>query len=143
MVAAAAAAGVTNMIRGEDDAKRLPPATVAISPSDARCLKEWNTTASAEAADLRVTLGQFTGAYARVGRVAPLAGTLMAPDSCALVVHDPATDTDAVFVSGVEDHLGYLDVTSYPRALKQYETPKSAKAANVAIRADGTIATGA
>ena len=142
VVLAAAAAGVTNMLRDEPASDKLPAATVAISPQDKQCLKEWNTTTSASAVDLRVTLGQFTGAYAHVGRVTPLPGTLMAPDSCALTVHDPATDTDAVFVSGVKDQVGYIDVTAYPRALKHYGTPKSARAANVSIGADGTIAAG-
>lgn len=142
VVLAAAAAGMTNLLRDEPASDKLPPATVAISAQDKQCLKEWNTTTSATAVDLRVTLGQFTGAYAHVGRVTPLPGTLMAPDSCALTVHDPATDTDAVFVAGVQDQVGYIDVTAYPRALKHYATPKSARAANVLISADGTIAAG-
>ncbi|MEJ7891104.1 MAG: DUF2510 domain-containing protein [Solirubrobacteraceae bacterium] len=139
VVAAAAAAGITNLLRGDDASDRpAGPVVAPISTADRTCLKEWNTTASGTAAELRVTLGQFTGAYARVGRVDPLPGTLMAPDSCALTVYDPATDTNAVFVSGVKDQLGYMDVTSYPRA-KSYGWPKSERQANVAIREDGAI----
>ena len=140
IVAAAAAAGLTNLMGGGEEAPdRAPaPSAAAITTADRACLKEWNTTASGTAAELRVTLGQFTGAHARIARVNPLPGTLMAPDSCALTVYDPATDTNAVFVSGVEDQLGYMDVTTYPRA-ETYGWPKSERQANVSIRADGSI----
>lgn len=138
VVAAAAAAGITNLISSDPEAGKAAGAA-AISTADKLCLKEWNTTASGSAAQLRVTLGQFTGAHARVQRVQPLPGTLMGADSCALTVYDPATDTNAVFVSGVQDQIGYIDVTSYPRAGKQYGWPRSEKEANVAIGEDGTI----
>jgi hypothetical protein len=62
----------------------------------------------------------------------------MAPNSCALRVYDGATDTHAIFVAGVKDQIGYMDVTSYPRA-ERYGWPKTAEDANVSIRSDGTI----
>jgi len=73
-----------------------------------------------------------------VRRVSPLPGTLMAPDSCALTVYEPSSDTHATFVAGVEDQLGYLDVTSYPRA-ESYGWPKTSREANVTIREDGSL----
>ena len=136
VVAAAAAAGISNLI--SDDPQPAAPAGAAISAADRECLKEWNTTVGGSAAQLRVTLGQFSGALAKVQRVAPLPGTLMAADSCALTVYDPGTETNAIFVSGVKDQVGYIDVTSYPRA-KRYGWPQSEKEANVTIREDGTI----
>ena len=116
---AATAAIVTNLLDGRRHAahRKAAAAGTALSVAERSCLKEWNTTASGGAAQLRVTLGQFEGALAKVGRVAPLPGTVMAPDSCALTVYDPGSDTRAVFVSGVKDQVGYLDVTSYPRAV--------------------------
>lgn len=137
---AAAAALATNLLTGGEDPSPRKAAAVgsALSSAERGCLREWNTTASGGAAQLRVTLGQFQGAYAKVGRVAPLPGTVMAPDSCALTVYDPGTDTRAVFVSGVESQVGYIDVTSYPRA-SEYGAPRTARQANVAIRPDGSI----
>jgi hypothetical protein len=134
---AAAAAIVTNVISG-GDTRRAAAAAPALSDTDKACLRVWNTTASPSAAQLRVTLGQFEGALARVSQVAPLPGTVMAPNSCALTVYDPATDTHAVFVAGVRDQIGYMDVTSYPRA-EQYGWPKAQRDANVGIRSDGSI----
>ncbi|MEA2123326.1 MAG: hypothetical protein QOI80_108 [Solirubrobacteraceae bacterium] len=137
---AATAAVVTNLLAGDDAPKagKAAPAGAALSAAGKQCLKEWNTTASAGAAQLRVTLGQFEGALARVGPVDPLPGTVMAAGSCALSVYDPATDTHAIFVSGVQDTVGYLDVTSYPRA-KTYGWPKTTRQANVTIRSDGSL----
>jgi hypothetical protein len=140
VLVAAAAAGLTNLLVSHDGrpAGKGTPAFAAISAADKSCLKEWNTTVGGGAAQLRVTLGQFEGALARVGRVSPLPGTIMAPDSCALTVYDPATDTHAVFVAGVKGQDGYLDVTSYPRA-KTYGWPQTASRANVTIGPDGSI----
>lgn len=138
---AATAAMATNVLSGNGDTSPSRAGAAggpALPAAERACLKEWNTTASGGAAQLRVTLGQFQGANAKIARVAPLPGTVMAPDSCALTVYDPATDTRAVFVSGVRDQVGYLDVTSYPRAA-QYGAPRSADQANVAIKADGSI----
>ncbi len=143
VVAAAGAAGATNLITGDGravgDAKPRGsgrPAAVAV---DKACLQEWNTSIGGDAAQQRVTLGQFAGAYARMGRVAPLPGTLMDPQSCGLTVYDPSADTNVVFVSGVKDKVGYLDVTGYPRATRQYGWPKSEAQANVTIREDGSL----
>lgn len=143
VVAAAGAAGATNLMRGGDPAssgaRSTPrPAPFAGAIADKACLKEWNTTTSGDAAQLRVTLGQFTGALARVRRVSPLPGTLMQPSSCGLTVYDPATDAHAVFVAGVKDQIGYLDVTAYPRA-SQYGWPATGSQANVIIGADGSL----
>ncbi len=138
-VAAVAALG-TNVLSGDDTAKPRKSANArpALTAAERSCQKEWNTATSGSAAQLRVTLGQFEGAYAKVGRVAPLPGTVMAADSCALTVYDPGTDTRAVFVSGVQDQVGYIDVTSYPRA-SQYGAPRSARDANVSIGPDGSL----
>jgi hypothetical protein len=139
VVVAAAAAGVTNLIGGEDTKPgKAAPAPTELTTAAKRCLKEWNTAASGSAAQLRVTVGQFEGALARVAAVKPLPGTVMAPDSCALSVYDPSTDTHAIFVAGVKDTIGYMDLTAYPRASK-YGWPKNARQANVTIRADGSI----
>jgi hypothetical protein len=137
---AATAAIATNILSGDDTPKAAAaaPAGAALSTAGKECLREWNTTASASASQLRVTLGQFEGAFARIGRVAPLPGTVMAPDSCALSVYDPSTDTHAIFVSGVKDTVGYVDVTAYPRA-ESYGWPRSLRDANVTIRSDGSI----
>jgi hypothetical protein len=62
----------------------------------------------------------------------------MQPGSCALTVYQSDTDTHAIFVSGVKDHVGYMDVTGYPRAAR-YGWPKSTDEANVSIQEDGTI----
>ena len=91
-----------------------------------------------EAAELRVTLGQFAGAYGRVRRVDPLPGTVMEPGSCALTVQDPDSGSHLVYVAGVQDHEGFLDITSYPRA-GDYGWPRSLREANVRIAADGTL----
>lgn len=138
---AATAAIITNMLTGDAGSgpRRAAAAGSALSASERGCLKEWNTTLGGGMGELRVTLGQFEGALAQVAQVTPLPGTVMAPDSCALTVYDPASETSAVFVSGVEDQVGYLDVTSYPRAVKQYGAPRNAGQANVAIRADGSL----
>ena len=138
---AATAAMITNVLGGHDTSthRKAAAAGTALTSAERGCLKEWNTTASGGAAQLRVTLGQFEGALAKVGPVAPLAGTTMAPDSCALTVYDPGSDTRAVFVSGVKDQVGYLDVTTYPRAVKQYVAPQNARQANVSIRPDGSL----
>ncbi len=142
VVAAAGAAAATNVLNRDDGAvKPLKDEANAAAPAaaaDKTCLKEWNTTASGDAAQLRVTLGQFEGALARVERVALLPGTLMQPDSCGLTVYDPSSDTHAVFVAGVKNQLGYLDVTAYPRSAR-YGWPRSASEANVTIRPDGSI----
>ncbi len=135
---AATAAIVTNLVSGDDKSAKAEPAGAALSGAEKECLKLWNTTASASASQSRVTLGQFEGAFARVSQVAPLPGTVMAPNSCALTVYDGATDTHAIFVAGVQDQIGYIDVTSYPRA-ERYGWPKHAEDANVTIRTDGTI----
>jgi hypothetical protein len=148
-VAAAGAAGATNLINGDaaptkpnrsaTPSAAMVPGTSDTPVLDKECLKLWNTTDSQSAAQLRVTLGQFTGALAQVSRVAPMPGTLMQPNSCGLTVYDPGTDTSAVFVAGVKDQIGYLDVTAYPRAGKTYGFPTSEKQANVTIEPDGTI----
>ena len=143
VVAAAGAAGATNLLHGEDPsspagANPLKPAPIAGAVADKSCLREWNIATSGDAAQLRVTLGQFSGALARVSRVKPLPGTLMEANSCGLTVYDPATDAHGVFVSGVKDQVGYLDVTAYPRA-KQYGRPATDSQANVIIREDGSL----
>jgi hypothetical protein len=102
------------------------------------CVKGWNTGDTQAAVQLRVTLGQFQGAYAAVKRVQPLGGTVMTPDSCALSVYDPGQDTHAIFVDGVKGKDGYIDITGYPRAA-QLGWPKTAKGANVAIQKDGSV----
>jgi hypothetical protein len=135
---AATAAIASNMLAGNDAPNRARTVGPALTAADKECLKVWNTTASTGATQLRVTLGQFEGALARVSQVAPLPGTVMAPDSCALTVYDGATDTHAIFIAGVKDQVGYMDVTSYPRA-ERYGWPKTASDANVSIRSDGTI----
>jgi hypothetical protein len=135
---AAAAALLTNVLSGDDSAGRASTAAPALTATDKGCLRVWNTTASPSAGQLRVTVGQFEGALARVSQVAPLPGTVMAPNSCALTVYDPATDTHAIFVAGVKDQIGYIDVTSYPRA-ERYGWPKTTGDANVTIRPDGSI----
>jgi len=143
VVAAAGAAGATNLLHGEDPsspggANPLKPAPIAGAVADKSCLREWNIATSRDAAQLRVTLGQFSGALARVSRVKPLPGTLMEANGCGLTVYDPATDAHGVFVSGVKDQVGYLDVTAYPRA-KQYGRPATDSQANVIIREDGSL----
>ena len=137
---AATAAIATNMLAGNDtpSAKAGAGKPAALTASERTCMKEWNTTAGGGAAQLRVTLGQFEGALAKVGPVKPLPGTVMAADSCALTVYDPGTDTHATFLAGVKDTVGYQDATSYPRA-STYGWPKTAREANVSITADGTI----
>ena len=102
------------------------------------CVRQWNQTTTVEAAQLRVTLGQFSGALARVQRVSALGGTLVRDNSCALTVYDPGADTHAIYLAGVQNSDDYMDVTSYPRA-EQYGWPTSAKQANVRVRPDGSI----
>ena len=137
---AAAAAMMTNALTGDDDAgtRKAASAGPALAAAERDCMKEWNTTLGGSMGELRVTLGQFQGALAQVARVKPLPGTVMAADSCALTVYDPASDTRAVFVSGVQDQTGYIDVTSYPRA-SQYGAPRTKRQANVSIRPDGSL----
>ncbi|MEA2169859.1 MAG: hypothetical protein QOF76_3159 [Solirubrobacteraceae bacterium] len=138
-VAAASAALLTNVLHSGSDHPTAAKAKPAVALAAKDCLKLWNTADSAAASSQRITLGQFAGALARVGHVDPLAGTLMQPDSCGLTVYQPGTDTSAVFVAGVKDQVGYLDVTAYPRAAKQYGWPKTPAQANVSIQADGTL----
>jgi hypothetical protein len=135
---AAAAAGIANIAGGDGKPSKAAAAPAGLSAPAKRCLKEWNTAATGSAAQLRVTVGQFEGALARVAPVKPLPNTVMAADSCALTVYDPSLDTHAIFVSGVEDTIGYVDVTSYPRA-STYGWPKNEGQTNVAIRPDGSI----
>ena len=137
---AATAALVTNLLGNDPAPAKRAAAVPALSAPQRACMKQWNITAGGSAAELRVTLGQFEGALARVSRVDPLPGTVMAPDSCALTVYDASSDTHAVFVSGVKDQDGYLDLTSYPRA-STYGWPKTARQANVTVRSDGTLRT--
>ncbi len=143
VVAAAGAASATNLITGDGrvagESHAAASGKPALSAVDNVCLQEWNTSIGGDAAQQRVTLGQFSGAYAHVARVAPLRGTLMDPESCGLTVYDPSADTHAVFVSGVKDHVGYMDVTAYPRAARQYGWPKSQTQANVIIQDDGSL----
>jgi hypothetical protein len=133
---AGAAAGGTVALTGDDGAKPSRKATVA--RADPECLRAWNTTETAGAADLRVTVGQFADSYARVGRVQPLPGTLMQPDSCALTIYQPDTDTHLILIAGVKDQVGYVDATTYPRAA-QLGWPRSASESNVTIKPDGTL----
>lgn len=135
---AATAALLTNVLSADHAKAPAKAPAAALSAADRDCLQLWNTTASASAAQLRVTLGQFSGALAHVGQVAPLSGTMMQPNSCALTVNDPGTGTRAIFIAGLKDEVGYIDATSYPRA-KVYGWPKTTRDANVAIRSDGAI----
>ena len=124
--------------QGEPAPARAGAAPAGVVAADRPCLGTWNRTDTGDAAQLRVTLGQLTGAYARVQRVAPLPGTLMTDNACAVEVYDPASDAHAIFVAGVQGELGYVDVTSYPRAAR-YGWPTSAAQANVRILGDGTL----
>jgi hypothetical protein len=138
-LAALAVAGTavvaTLVLTGDDDKAADKPATAAADPG---CVRLWNTTDSKSAADLRVTVGQFEDAYARVKRVDPIPGTIMAPNSCALAIFEPGTETHMILVSGVKDQAGYVDATTYPRAI-QLGWPTTQDQANVEIRADGTL----
>ena len=136
LVAAGAAAGVTLALTGDDPAPAPKAATA--KPPDPECLRLWNTTDTADAADLRVTVGQFSDAYARVSRVAPLPGTVMQPNSCALTLYQPDTDTHLIAIAGVQDEIGYIDATTYPRAA-QLGWPRTARDANVEVQPDGTL----
>src|SRR4051794_14490670 len=138
-IAAVGAGALVLALGGSSDPQGKRAArTSAVAAGDRPCLTVWNQGDSTDAAQLRVTLGQFAGAPAKVSRVAPLPGTLMQPSSCALTVFDPGTGAHAIFVAGVRDRDGYLDVTSYPRA-SQYGWPKTRAQANVAIQPDGTL----
>jgi hypothetical protein len=138
-IAAVGAGALVLALGGSSDPQAQRAArTSAVAAGDRACLTVWNQGESTDAAPLRVTLGQFAGAPAKVSRVAPLPGTLMQPDSCALTVFDPGTGAHAIFVAGVRDRDGYLDVTSYPRA-SQYGWPKTRAQGNVTIQPDGTL----
>jgi hypothetical protein len=138
-VLAVAAVGTVAVLAtqgGEEGTSKVPKASVPAA--DMSCVRSWNEGTSVSTAELRVTLGQFTGALGRIGRVDPLPGTLMGKHPCALTVYDRGTGAHAIFVSGVKDHPGYMDVTSYPRAAR-YGWPKTADEANVRIQPDGGI----
>ena len=138
LAVAGVAAGTTLALTSEDDPEQAArPASMAPSP-DPDCLRLWNTTDTAEAADLRVTVGQFSDAYARVSRVDPLPGTVMQPNSCAVTLYQPDTDTHLIALAGVQDEVGYIDATTYPRAA-QLGWPRSANEANVQVQPDGTL----
>jgi hypothetical protein len=112
--------------------------TPALTAAERACVGAWNTSTAEDAADLRVTLGQFAGAAARVSRVKPLPGTLMQANACALAVYDRKNSTQAMFVNGVQGHDGWLDITAYPRAAT-YGWPATAADGNVVVRTDGTL----
>jgi hypothetical protein len=139
-VLAVAGAGAALLATGGASAPagKAAARSAAVAAADLECVKAWNQAESTDAAQLRVTLGQFAGAPARISRVAPLPGTLMQPNACALSVYDPGTGTHAIFVAGVKDQPGYLDVTTYPRAAK-YGWPQTARQGNVQIQPDGTL----
>jgi hypothetical protein len=137
VVLAAIAVAVAFALTSDDDPTSSTKKATAARP-DPECLRLWNTTDTAQAADLRVTVGQFDGAYGRISRVDPLPGTLMQPSSCALTLYQPDTDTHLILVAGVKDQIGYVDATTYPRAAT-LGWPKSAKQSNVRVRPDGTL----
>jgi hypothetical protein len=70
--------------------------------------------------------------------VPAIPGTLMAPNSCALAIYEPDTETHLILVSGVKDRVGYVDATTYPRS-EQLGWPKTEGEANVTIQPDGTV----
>jgi hypothetical protein len=142
LVAAGAGIGGTLAVLGHGSAQGQREADRAarraIPAVDMACVRQWNQTTTVEAAQLRVTLGQFSGALARVQRVAPLGGTLVKDNSCALTVYDPGNDAHAIFLAGVQGSDDFMDVTSYPRATK-YGWPKGEAEANVSVEPDGSI----
>jgi hypothetical protein len=138
-VGAAAALALPGLLEHHDTRAAHRAGDVIAVAEDARpCIQAWNEGDTTDAAQQRVTLGQLAGAYARVRLVDPLPGTTMAPHSCSLAVYDPGTDAHAIFVTGVQDQVGYMDITSYPKAAR-YGWPASRADANVVIRKDGTI----
>ena len=105
---AAAAAMITNALRATTtpSTRKAAAAGPALSAAERDCMKEWNTTAGRQHGRAARHARPVPGRPAQVARVKPLPGTVMAPDSCALTVYDPASDTRAVFVSGVKDQIG-------------------------------------
>jgi hypothetical protein len=135
-LAVAGTAVVATLVLTADDEK--PAKKTAVAAADPSCVRLWNTTDTRDAADLRVTVGQFEDAYARVKRVDPIPGTIMAANSCALAIFEPGTETHMILVSGVKDKAGYVDATTYPRAV-QLGWPTTQSQANVEIQPDGTL----